>query len=78
MSRAVNKAILLGRLGADPELRYTASGTPVANLSLATNEPFTNREGKKEEKTEWHRLVRPCGGSQARPTEGRDVPRLPH
>jgi single-strand DNA-binding protein len=57
MSRAVNKAILLGRLGADPEIRYTSSGTAVVNVSLATNESFTNREGERVEKTEWHRLV---------------------
>ena len=43
MSRAVNKAILLGRLGADPEIRYTSSGTAVVNVSLATNETYTNR-----------------------------------
>jgi single-strand DNA-binding protein len=57
MSRAVNKAILLGRLGADPEIRYTSSGTPVVNVSLATNESYTNREGERVEKTEWHKLV---------------------
>jgi single-strand DNA-binding protein len=57
MSRAVNKAILLGRLGADPEIRYTSSGTAVVNVSLATNESYTNREGERVEKTEWHRLV---------------------
>ena len=57
MSRAVNKAILLGRLGADPEIRYTSSGTAVVNVSLATNESYTNREGERIEKTEWHRLV---------------------
>jgi single-strand DNA-binding protein len=57
MSRAVNKAILLGRLGADPEIRYTSSGTAVVNVSLATNETYTNREGEKVDKTEWHRLV---------------------
>jgi single-strand DNA-binding protein len=57
MSKAVNKAILLGRLGADPEIRYTSSGTAVVNVSLATNETYTNREGERVEKTEWHRLV---------------------
>ena len=57
MSRAVNKAILIGRLGAEPELRYTAAGIPVVNLSLATNELFTNRSGEKVEQTQWHRLV---------------------
>jgi single-strand DNA-binding protein len=57
MSRGINKAILLGRLGADPEIRYTSSGTPVVNVSLATNESYTNREGERVDKTEWHRLV---------------------
>ncbi|MBT4496948.1 MAG: single-stranded DNA-binding protein [Gemmatimonadetes bacterium] len=57
MSRAVNKAILLGRLGADPEIRYTSSGTAVVNVSLATNESWTDKEGNRQEKTEWHRLV---------------------
>ncbi len=53
----VNKVILVGNLGSDPELRHTASGTPVANFRIATNEVFTNREGKREERTEWHRIV---------------------
>jgi single-strand DNA-binding protein len=57
MSRGINKAILLGRLGADPEIRYTSSGTAVVNVSLATNESYTNREGERVDKTEWHRLV---------------------
>ena len=57
MSRAVNKVILIGRVGADPELRYTSAGIPVLNLSLATNESFTNREGERTERTDWHRLV---------------------
>ena len=57
MSKAVNKAILLGRLGADPEIRYSSSGTAVVNVSLATNESWTDKEGNRQEKTEWHRLV---------------------
>ena len=57
MSKAVNKAILLGRLGSDPEIRYTSSGTAVVNVSLATNESWTDKEGNRQEKTEWHRLV---------------------
>jgi single-strand DNA-binding protein len=57
MSRAVNKAILLGRLGADPEIRYTSSGTAVVNVSLATNEAWADKEGNRQERTEWHRLV---------------------
>ncbi|MEZ4705082.1 MAG: single-stranded DNA-binding protein [Bdellovibrionota bacterium] len=54
---SVNKVILVGRLGADPEMRYTQSGTPVTTLSVATNEYWKNKEGQKEEKTEWHRVV---------------------
>lgn len=54
---SVNKVILIGNLGADPELRYTPSGTPVATFSLATKEQWTNKEGGKEERTEWHRIV---------------------
>ncbi len=54
---SVNKVILVGNLGADPELRYAPSGTAVANFSLATTDQWTNKEGAKEEKTEWHRIV---------------------
>ncbi len=54
---SVNKVILIGNLGTDPELRYTSSGTPVANFSLATHEQWTTRDGEKEERTEWHRIV---------------------
>ena len=57
MSHSVNKAVLIGRLGVDPEIRYTPSGLPVVNVSLATNETYTNRDGERVEKTEWHRLV---------------------
>lgn len=57
MSRCINKAILIGRLGADPEVRFTSSGIAVVNVSLATNESYTNREGERVDKTEWHRLV---------------------
>jgi len=53
----VNKVILIGRLGADPEVRYTNSGTPVANLRLATSVNFTDKSGEKTERTEWHRIV---------------------
>jgi single-strand DNA-binding protein len=53
----VNKVILVGRLGRDPELRYTQSGIAVANFSIATSEKWTDREGKKHEPTEWHRIV---------------------
>ena len=57
MSRSINKVILIGHLGADPELRFTTSGIAVCNVSMATNESYTNRDGEKVEKTEWHRLV---------------------
>jgi single-strand DNA-binding protein len=53
----VNKVILVGNLGADPELRYTPGGAPVAQLRLATTENWTNKNGEREEKTEWHRIV---------------------
>jgi single-strand DNA-binding protein len=54
---SVNKVILIGNLGRDPEVRYTPSGAAVANFSIATNESWTNKEGKREERTEWHRIV---------------------
>ncbi len=53
----VNKAILVGNLGSDPEMRYTPSGTAVANFNIATSEVRKNKEGVKETKTEWHRIV---------------------
>jgi single-strand DNA-binding protein len=53
----VNKVIILGNLGADPELRRTASGLAVSNLRIATTEFFQNREGQKDKRTEWHRVV---------------------
>lgn len=53
----VNKVILVGHLGQNPELRYTPSGMAVANFSLATNEYWTDKSGKKQERTEWHRIV---------------------
>ncbi|UCG51253.1 MAG: single-stranded DNA-binding protein [Candidatus Latescibacterota bacterium] len=53
----VNKVILVGNLGADPQLRYTPNGTAVANFNLATTERFTNRNGEREARTEWHRVV---------------------
>ena len=59
MSRGgVNKVILIGNLGADPEVRYTPDGAPVANFNLATSESWNDRtSGEKQERTEWHRLV---------------------
>ncbi len=53
----VNKVILIGRLGADPEMRYTADGTPVATFRIATTETWKNKDGTKAEQTEWHRIV---------------------
>jgi single-strand DNA-binding protein len=53
----VNKVILLGNLGSEPELRYTPSGTAIATFSLATSEQWTNKDGEKGEKTEWHKIV---------------------
>ena len=53
----INKVTLVGNLGRDPELRSTNSGTPVANLSLATNRRWNDRNGNLQEQTEWHRIV---------------------
>jgi single-strand DNA-binding protein len=53
----INKVILVGRLGKDPEIRSTPSGTSVARFSLATDEKFTDRNGEKQERTEWHNIV---------------------
>ena len=53
----VNKVMLIGRLGADPEIRYTPSGAEVATFRMATSESWTNKNGEKEERTEWHRIV---------------------
>ena len=57
MASGVNKVILIGRLGTDPEVRYTSNGGAVANFSLATNESWTDKAGQKQEKTEWHKIV---------------------
>ena len=57
MASGLNKAILIGNLGKDPEVRYTPSGVAVANFSIATSETWTNKEGQKETRTEWHRVV---------------------
>src|SRR5690242_17618873 len=53
----VNKAIILGNLGQDPEVRYTQSGQAVASFSVATSEVYTDKSGERQEKTEWHRIV---------------------
>ena len=58
MSRGVNKVILVGNVGKDPEIKYTASGAAIANFTLATAESWNDKKtGEKVEKTEWHRLV---------------------
>jgi len=54
---SVNKVILLGNLGRDPEVRFTQGGTPVANFTMATTERWNDPSGEKKEKTEWHRIV---------------------
>ena len=54
---SVNKVILVGHVGADPEPRYTSSGTAVVNLRMATNEVWRDSEGKDQDQTEWHRVV---------------------
>ena len=60
---SVNKAILIGHLGKDPELRYTQSGRAVASFTLATNERWTTQDGQKQESTTWHNIV--AWGKQA-------------
>lgn len=58
MARGVNKVTLIGNLGADPEVRYTANGSAVANIRLATAESWRDKEsGEQQERTEWHRVV---------------------
>ncbi len=57
MARGINKVILVGNLGQDPELRYTGSGTAVCNLRLATNESYKDSNGEWVERTEWHSIV---------------------
>ncbi|WP_419948187.1 single-stranded DNA-binding protein [Candidatus Palauibacter sp.] len=57
MARSLNKATLIGNLGADPEVRSTNAGTRVATLSVATSRRWTSRAGDPQEKTEWHRVV---------------------
>ncbi|MBO4684219.1 MAG: single-stranded DNA-binding protein, partial [Desulfovibrio sp.] len=52
----LNRVMLIGRLGRDPELRYTTNGTPVCSLSIATDESYIDRDGNRVERTEWHRV----------------------
>lgn len=54
---SVNKAIILGNVGKDPEIRYDAAGSPIANFGVATSERYKDRDGVQQEKTEWHRVV---------------------
>jgi single-strand DNA-binding protein len=54
---SVNRVILVGRLGRDPETRYTGSGQAVANFSLATDESYKDRNGERQKRTEWHKIV---------------------
>ena len=67
---SVNKVILVGNLGNDPEIRHTQGGQAVANFSLATHERWTSKSGEKGERTEWHRIV-------ALGAPGRDLRRVP-
>ena len=55
--KSVNKVILIGNLGKDPEVKYTPSGTPVAKITLATNERFKDKNGEWQDRTEWHNVV---------------------
>lgn len=57
MAEGINKVILLGNLGQDPELRYTAGGQAVCNMRLATNERWTGKDGQANDRTEWHTVV---------------------
>jgi single-strand DNA-binding protein len=64
MAKTVNKVILLGNVGKDPEIRSTTGGTLVANLSLATSERFKDKGGEWQERTEWHNLVGYARGAE--------------
>lgn len=58
MARGINKVILIGHLGRDPEVRYSASGSAIANITLATSEQWRDKQsGEQQERTEWHRVV---------------------
>jgi single-strand DNA-binding protein len=57
MSRSLNKVMLIGNVGAEPEIRTTGAGTKIAKVSLATNRTFADRSGQQQDKTEWHRLT---------------------
>ena len=73
---SVNKVILVGNLGRDPELRYTQGGQSVCNFSIATSENWTDKSGEKQERTEWHRVVvwgKPAENAAQYLTKGRSV-----
>ena len=57
MAQGINKVILIGNLGSDPEMRYTQSGDAVATFSIATTETWKDKQGEQQSKTEWHRIV---------------------
>lgn len=57
MSKSVNKVILIGNLGKDPDVKYTASGVPVAKISVATNERYKDKSGEWQDRVEWHHVV---------------------
>ncbi len=57
MANSVNKVILVGRLGKDPETKYTTQGTPVVKFPMATDEQWTDKSGEKQRRTEWHNIV---------------------
>ncbi|KAA3641491.1 MAG: single-stranded DNA-binding protein [Proteobacteria bacterium] len=57
MARGINKVILVGNLGQDPEVRYTPAGAAVTTISVATTEAWNDKDGNKQERTEWHRVV---------------------
>jgi single-strand DNA-binding protein len=57
MAKSINKVILVGNVGADPEVKYTPSGIPVGKFTLATNERFKNKSGEWQDRTEWHNIV---------------------
>ncbi|WP_462326748.1 single-stranded DNA-binding protein, partial [Desulfobaculum sp.] len=62
---SLNKVMLIGRLGRDPELRYTQAGQPIVNMRMATDESYTNQQGERVDKAEWHSVV--VFGRQAEP-----------
>ena len=76
MAKSLNKVMLIGNLGKDPELRFTSSGVPVATFTIATNESWKDQEGNLQERTEWHNIVawrklaEICGGMAEKGEEG--------